>query len=255
MSNKTFTVIGDSIPKGIITKDNQISLAKQNAVDIVQDYYKVTINNFSFYGQTLKRIYSKNLLDQLIKSLKHENNNYVIFSIGGNDADYNWQKVAEEPNKKQEPITPIKEFKKILQKSITKLKNNNINVIITTMIPMDSTRYFENVISKKADKEKILSFLKQDLSNITRQHERYNMALVELAILNNCPIIDIRSQFLLNKNYRNYLCKDGIHPNEKGYKKIGSYIIKLTQSIFNKRKTKDKNKQLEDLEESELFEI
>ena len=122
MANKTFTVIGDSIPKGIITKDNQISLAKQNAVDIVQDYYKVTINNFSFYGQTLKRIYSKNLLDQLIQSLKQENNNYVIFSIGGNDADYNWQKVAEEPNKKQEPVTPIKEFKKILQKSITKLK-------------------------------------------------------------------------------------------------------------------------------------
>ena len=46
MNNKTFTVIGDSISKGIITKDNQISLAKQNAVDIVQDYYKVNINNF-----------------------------------------------------------------------------------------------------------------------------------------------------------------------------------------------------------------
>ncbi|MBR4003335.1 MAG: SGNH/GDSL hydrolase family protein [Clostridia bacterium] len=252
MSKKTFTVVGDSIPKGIITNDNQISLVKQNAVNIVEDYYKVTINNFSFYGQTLKRIYSKNILDQIITSLKQENTNYLIFSIGGNDADYNWQKVAEEPNKKQLPVTPIKEFKKILQKCITKLKNNNINVIITTMIPMDSTRYFENVISKKADKEKILAFLKQDLSNITRQHERYNMALIELAILNSCPIIDIRSQFLLNKNYRNYLCKDGIHPNEKGYKKIGNYIIKLTKSIFNKNHNRNNNK-LEDLDEETKF--
>ena len=96
MNIKTFTVLGDSIPKGIITKNNKICLAKQNAIDIIENYYKININNFSFYGQTLKRLYSKNIIDSLITSLKQENRNYVIFSIGGNDADYNWQKVAEE---------------------------------------------------------------------------------------------------------------------------------------------------------------
>lgn len=237
MSKKTFTVLGDSIPKGIITKDNKICLAKNNAVDIVQNYYNIEINNFSFYGQTLKRIYDKKLLEKLVKNMKKENSNYIIFSIGGNDADYNWTKVSENPTSNILPVTPISQFKKILQKSISYLKKNNINIIITTMLPMDPNRYFNNVISKQGEKSSILKFLKQDLSNITRQHERYNMALIELAIANNCPILDIRSQFLLNKDYLKYLCDDGIHPNENGYKKIGNYIIKLTKKIFKSNKT------------------
>ena len=57
MSNRTFTILGDSIPKGIITKNNKICLAKENAVEIVKKHYNIEINNFSFYGQTLKRIY------------------------------------------------------------------------------------------------------------------------------------------------------------------------------------------------------
>lgn len=237
MSIKTFTVLGDSIPKGIITKDNKICLAKNNAVEIVQNYYNIQINNFSFYGQTLKRIYDKNLLEQLIKNMQKENSNYIIFSIGGNDADYNWSEVSENPNGNVLPVTPISQFKKILQKSISYLKKNNINVIVTTMIPMDSNRYFNNVISKRGDKDEILKFLKQDISNISRQHERYNLALIELAIANNCPILDIRSQFLLNKDYLKYLCEDGIHPNESGYKKIANYIIKLTKKLFKSNKT------------------
>lgn len=238
MSNRTFTILGDSIPKGIITKNNKICLAKENAVEIVKKHYNIEINNFSFYGQTLKRIYNKKIIEQLIQSLKKEDKNYVIFSIGGNDADYDWSEVAKDPKNNTLPVTPIKEFKSLLQKSIDMLKSNKINVIITTMIPMDSSRYFDNVISKKGNKTEILKFLKQDLSNITRQHERYNMALIELAIANNCPILDIRSQFLLNKNYRKYLCTDGIHPNETGYKKIASSIIKLAKNIFffNKKK-------------------
>lgn len=232
MSLKTFTVLGDSIPKGITTKDNKICLAKNNAVEIIQNYYNIQINNLSFYGQTLKRIYDKKLLEQLVKNMQKENSNYVIFSIGGNDADYNWAKVSENPKGNILPVTPISQFKKILQKSITYLKKNNINVIVTTMIPMDSNRYFNNVISKRGNKDKILKFLKQDISNISRQHERYNLALIEVAIANNCPILDIRSQFLLNKDYLKYLCEDGIHPNESGYKKIAKYIIKLTKKIF-----------------------
>ena len=41
MSKTTFTILGDSIPKGIITKDNKICLAKQSAVDIIKSYYNI----------------------------------------------------------------------------------------------------------------------------------------------------------------------------------------------------------------------
>lgn len=236
MGITTFTILGDSIPKGIITKNNKICLAKQSAVDIIKEHYNIEINNFSFYGQTLKRIYNKKLINQLLSNMNKDNKNYVIFSIGGNDADYNWSEVSLSPQKNIPPITPIKEFKKILQESIKTLQKNNIKVIITTMLPIDSNRYFNNVISKKGNKDEILKFLRQDLTNINRQHEMYNFALIELAMANNCPILDIRSPFLLNKDYMKYLCEDGIHPNEVGYKKIANNIIKIcNKTFFNKK--------------------
>ena len=241
MKTKTYTVLGDSIPKGITTKNNKLCIAKNNIVEILENYYNIKINNCSVYGQTLKRIYDKKLLQQIVNNMKKENSNYIIFSIGGNDADYNWADVSKETINNILPKTPINQFKKILQKSISYLKRNNINVLITTMIPMDSNRYFNNVILKQGNKEDILKFLKQDLSNITRQHERYNMALIEVAIANNCPILDIRTQLLLNKDYLQFLCEDGIHPNEKGYKKIANYKIKLTKKLF-------KNKQENELD-------
>ena len=34
------------------------------------------------------------------------------------------------------------------------------------------------------------------------------------------PVIDIRSAFLAQPDFRSYLCADGIHPNEAGQKLI-----------------------------------
>jgi len=236
MPTTTYTILGDSIPKGIIYKDNKIQVSKQDAVTLIENYYDIEINNLSVYGQTVKRLYNKNTIDSVINNLKQTDNNVVILSIGGNDADYNWCEVAKQPTKNTKPVTPIKQFKKMLQEMINKLQSNDIKVIITTMLPLDCNKYFNNVISKKADKKNVLKFLKQDLNNITRQHERYNMALIELAILNNCPILDIRSEFLLNRNYSKYLCKDGIHPNENGYKLLAKNVIKLTKNFFKSEK-------------------
>lgn len=236
MINTTYTVLGDSIPKGIICKNNKIALAKNNAISLVEDYYKIKVINKSSYGQTLKRLCEKKIIDNLISSLDKKSNNYVIFSIGGNDADYDWT-LVEKSSGKINPNTPFLEFKKLFEECILKLQSHGVKVVLTTILPISSNRYFDYVISKKADKKKILKFLKKDLTNINRQHERYNMAIIELALKTGCQLLDIRSEFLLNKNYLSLLCVDGIHPNEKGYVKLAKSIVKLTKNFFVKNKT------------------
>ena len=36
----------------------------------------------------------------------------------------------------------------------------------------------------------------------------------------NCPVLDLREAFLNQWHYEDFLCEDGIHPNEKGYRLI-----------------------------------
>ena len=57
-------VFGDSIAKGIVTIQGKIETIEDNAVRLISNYYKTEIDNISFYGQTLKRIYDKKIVDK-----------------------------------------------------------------------------------------------------------------------------------------------------------------------------------------------
>lgn len=52
----------------------------------------------------------------------------------------------------------------------------------------------------------------------------YNMAVWGLGAEKRIPVIDITSPFLKRKDYRDYLCSDGIHPNEDGHMLIADAI-------------------------------
>ena len=57
-----------------------------------------------------------------------------------------------------------------------------------------------------------------------KRNERYNIEIFKLAIANEVPVVDITSIFLEKKNYSQYLCADGIHPNVKGHRLIAEAI-------------------------------
>jgi len=50
------------------------------------------------------------------------------------------------------------------------------------------------------------------------------MAVWGLGARKQVPVIDITSPFLRRKDYRDYLCSDGIHPNEEGHLLIADAI-------------------------------
>lgn len=103
--------------------------------------------------------------------------------------------------------------------------------VLFSLPPIDSQRYFRNVISARADGERVMEFFRGDVTNIARHQEAYNLAVMKAALENGCPFIDFRTDMLLMPDYLACLSDDGIHPNARGHEEIARIVGgKLTPS-------------------------
>ncbi|MDD4816013.1 MAG: SGNH/GDSL hydrolase family protein [Clostridia bacterium] len=233
MEKLNVTILGDSLGKGMKIENGRPQKLKTNAVEILEKHYNIEINNNSCFGQTLKRIFEKNMVEDYLQAVNADRRNVVVFAVGGNDADFNWQAVAQSPYENQDPKTLEKEFENILLNLISKLKSKNIEVWICGIPPVNSENYFKNVIKKVADGDKVMQFFGGDISNIQRHQELYNMILFKVAMKCGCKFLDIRSPFLKIRNTLEFYAEDGVHPNEKGQEIIANQIIKILEKEQN----------------------
>ena len=92
---KKIGVFGDSILKGIqldrITKKHIV----KNDIDIdkIGGKHLVSIDNFSLFGSTINK--GKALLQ---RHLEGKSFDIVLLEYGGNDCDFNWANIAENPS-------------------------------------------------------------------------------------------------------------------------------------------------------------
>lgn len=226
MQKLNITLIGDSIAKGITTENLRLSKLEKCACSLVEDYLGLKINNLSVYGQTIKRVQEKKMIENYINNINPTLRNILVFSIGGNDSDFNWKEVSENPLIYHSPKTKEDEFVKILDLMIKNLKRHNIEVWLTGLPPIHSERYFKNVICKIGKMENILKFYNGDITNIQRHQELYNFLNYKTAVKNDCKFLDIRSYFLSKRDFLDSFCEDGVHPNEEGHLEIANEIIR-----------------------------
>ncbi len=223
---RNLVIFGDSISKGIIYEDGSIKRAVRSAVDILACHYSFdTVKNYSVYGQTLARLMRKGTIDAYLKTVDPSAKNYAALCIGGNDADYDWRTIAQSPLENHISLTPIEEYASLLDVAVKKLINAGHKVILFTLPPVFSYQYFNNVISKIADGEKIMQFLNGDVSNIYRHQELFNYEVIKCAYNNGTKLIDIRAALLGDKDCFGKYCIDGVHPNQIGYNFIADTII------------------------------
>ena len=194
------TLFGDSIPKGYTTKGGRIEKVDKDAVSLLEEKYGFRIENRSAYGQTLHKIYERRMVERYIEDTRGEKDRTAVFCIGGNDSDYDWKAVAAAPKAFHESKTPLSVFEKELDELIKKLK---------------------------ADGVQVLEFLSGDITNINRHQECYNLAVIGAAMKNDCKIIDIRSDFLMQTDYLVNYSDDGIHPNAGGHRVIAKSVMKF----------------------------
>ena len=67
------------------------------------------IENFSTFGQTLKKCCEKGHIERWLNEHTGTRDK-LILSLGGNDCDYNWAAISENPKAEHQPNTPLPEF-------------------------------------------------------------------------------------------------------------------------------------------------
>ncbi|HEX2925527.1 MAG TPA: SGNH/GDSL hydrolase family protein [Ruminiclostridium sp.] len=217
-TNKNITVWGDSILKGVILDetDGKYRVMKDNTITSFAQITGFKVKNNAYFGMTSTKALSR--ISASIDKQGLGRGDIAIIEFGGNDCDYNWSEVAENPDGSHQPKTTIESFKKSLLNMIDLFREKGVTPILMNLPPLEPERYF-NWISKGLSRENILRWL-GDVARIYRWQEAYNNAVEWVSRYKDCKMIDVREGFLISPDYSSQFCADGIHPNEKGHKKI-----------------------------------
>ena len=205
---KRLVIFGDSIAKGVTYQDGRYHLCSEHNFDALAQK-GIVVSNFAKMGAC-----SDTVLAIAKKRLDACEGAQVILSFGGNDCDFRWKEIAEDPTGDHQPNVPLPEFVELYREMIRRVRSHGIRPILTNLPPLDSERFF-NWWCGDLDKEAVMRWL-GDVGNIYVWQERYSRAVERLAREENVPLVDVRGAFLDYGHLEQTLCADGTHPNTVG---------------------------------------
>ena len=220
--NYNFLVSGDSISRGIVYDEGKgkYAVSDKSYVALVQRQLKGLVQNASRFGSSLIRGIAR-----LAKEIAKGRPDVVLLEYGGNDCDFAWNEVAEHPDMRHEPLTGLGQFEDTLNEAVASLKSQDIVPVLMTLPPLDADRYLKWVSKDDPRTEsRILEWL-GSVAKIYWWQERYSSSILAVAERTNTRWIDVRGAFLHSADYSALICRDGIHPNEKGHELIADTII------------------------------
>ncbi|MGM9652268.1 MAG: SGNH/GDSL hydrolase family protein [Eubacteriales bacterium] len=212
---KKLEIYGDSILRGVMysAESGRYDLCRKNRFEDLNELGIETKNN-SRMGATIARgfeLLKRNLTGE-------ERDTVVVFEYGGNDCDYKWEDVSADPDGSFQPNTPENDFAGTYREMIRYTKAKGATPVIASLVPIDADRYMR-WITRNLNYENILRWL-GDVSMLSRWQEHYSRMAERLAYEEGCPLLDLRSAFLLTHNYKSMICEDGIHPTRLGHELI-----------------------------------
>lgn len=221
------TLFGDSIPKGLYLEGSKIRRIRRSAADAVAAYFGFALDNRSAFGMTLAKCTEKGYIADFIRNAKP--GDAAVISLGGNDCDYDWEAVARDPFAFHKPHTPLPLFEELLEAAVRAFAQAGLRAVFTSLPPVNSERYFRNVICARADGTEVMKFFSGDVTNIARHQESYSNAVMKAALSGGCGFIDCRTEFLMKPDFLDYLADDGIHPNQAGHDLIAECVIRQAE--------------------------
>lgn len=225
---KSVCAFGDSVLKGIILDNTgKYKVTKNSFSHLCENAFEIKVDNWGKFGSTIRN--GEISLERYYNKIK--GHDYVLFEFGGNDCDFDWKEISEKPDTKCQPNSTIQDFALAYTELINKVKSLEVAPVLLSLPPIDANRYFKT-ISKGLNAENILKWMDGDVEFINHWHERYNLEVFKLGIEQNVSVIDITSAFLEHRNYKEFICEDGIHPNEKGHEIIAQAITNHIEQKF-----------------------
>lgn len=225
----TIVVYGDSISRGIIFDDEKRkhSLLLESFTNLVREHLKGVVYNAAKFGSTIVEGLQRFQSDVLKRKP-----DIVLIEFGGNDCDFQWDAIAENPSGIFHPNTECVTFYELLTDLVKKLSALDIVPVLVTLPPLDAEKFL-NWVGRNSEQAKnnILHYI-GNVSHIYSWHERYNAAILRVAEETTTRLIDIRSAFLQKDDYTKLICDDGIHPNKAGHRVIAEKILHYIESNY-----------------------
>jgi acyl-CoA thioesterase-1 len=225
--NRTKIMItGDSISKGVIYDESRSKyvLLEDNYVSLMQKKLKGVVRNTARFGNTLIKG-----MGNLKKDILKEKPDFVLIEYGGNDCDFHWNQIADNPGAEHNPKTDFNVFESMLRETIELLKSQHITPILMNLPPLNAENYFKWVSQNNpVAASNILKWL-GSVTKIYWWQERYNSTIVKVAESTKTRIIDVRSAFLEQPDFTKFICVDGIHPNKDGHRLIFNKVLDYIQ--------------------------
>ena len=225
MEKVNIAALGDSLTRGVVlNSENRYSVLKGSFIDIISEKLNLSIKNYAKFGCTIG--FGHNVIDRHSSDISATDVTFLEF--GGNDCDFDWRGIADNPTSEHTPKTILDSFKVQFLSLIERVRNLGSKPIILSLPPIDSNAYFSFISRFMTEEQRanIIRWLGGDIDIITRWHETYNKALFEISESTGTPIIDITSPF---ENYNGdmmaLMCSDGIHPNAQGHELIAGSIV------------------------------
>lgn len=229
INTKIACLFGDSVARGIVLDESgRYAPIRDSFGACAADRLGFGLVNKSRFGCTVTKGFE--VVKNFLATLRDLPPSVGILEFGGNDCDFRWDEIAAQPHGTHEPATPLAGFRRVYGEMIAALRARGIEPILLTLPPLDAERYFAWFTRGGLDRDAILSWL-GDVQHIYRWHERYNDAVWKTALDSKCRIVDVRGAFLGTRDYREYMCADGIHPNREGHRLIEGTLIAAAASL------------------------
>lgn len=145
----------------------------------------------------------------------------ALLEFGGNDCNYDWKRISEDPSLVLNCMVPPEEYCKNLKEMVSVLSRTGAQVAICTLAPIDETQ-FMNYISHGLSYDNILHWL-GTIHRLYEWQEYYSQLAEETAKRSGCRLIDLRSAIDVQKRGELF-CADGIHPTESGHTLLHRYL-------------------------------
>ncbi len=208
---KKIKIYGDSILKGVMFNEelNRYKLFGYRFEELAE--MGIEVENNCRMGATIEQGFE--ILKDTLEDCDRDT--MVLLEYGGNDCNYNWADVSENPEGTFLPNTPEDKFQKTYLEMIEFARKKGAFVAICNLVPIDSER-FMNWVSRGLDYNNILNWM-GEINRIGRWQEYYSHLAEKVAAIAKCPILDLRSKFLAQRTICDMIGIDGIHPSSAGH--------------------------------------
>ncbi|MCQ2386078.1 MAG: SGNH/GDSL hydrolase family protein [Clostridia bacterium] len=225
---KNVVIWGDSVAKGVVLDDvkGRYVITKDSAAATFAAKTGVNLINRSRMGMT-SADGQKQLEYDMERGIVADT---ALIGFGGNDSDFDWSAVSQSPDAEHLPKSTLPVFESNMRSMIEALLKRNVTVVVPTLPPVLSEKYFAFFThggishNKTLNGSNILRWL-GGYDTIASFHDRYSEVIRRLVKEYALKPVDLFSAFSAQKDLHSFYCSDGIHPNEKGQKLIARVML------------------------------